>query len=90
MKDSNPHLMFLTQVCLQFAELSAVEEAQSTLVGFDVIMFHHVQMQVLSIATRKSAVVTAEDDTLKITGQLWATHFNRYQTFLCERKTQGR
>lgn len=64
---TNPHLMLITQVCLQVTQPSAVEVAQPTLVGFDVIVLHHVEMQVLSTATCESAFVTAEDNALKVT-----------------------
>lgn len=65
--------MLIAQVRLQVAQLRAVEVAKPTLVGSDVIVPHHVQTQVFSIPTCKSAFVTAEDDALKVTRQLGAT-----------------
>ncbi len=59
--------MLITQVCLQVTQPNAIEVAQPTLVGFDVIVLHHVQTQVFSTATCKSAFVTAEDNALKVT-----------------------
>lgn len=63
---TNPHLMLITQVCLQVTQLSAVEIAQPALVGFDIIVLLHVQMQVLNASTRESAFVAAEDDASKV------------------------
>lgn len=65
--ERNPHLMLIAQVCLQITQLGAVEIAQPTLVGFDVIVPHHVQTQVFWAATGESTFVTAEDDALKVT-----------------------
>lgn len=59
--------MLITQVCLQVAQQSAVEVAQPTLVGFDVIVLHHVQSQVFGTAAGESAFVTAENDALQVT-----------------------
>ena len=59
--------MLITQVRLKVAQLSAVKVAQPTLVGFDVIVPRHVQIQVFSTSARESAFVTAEDDALKAT-----------------------
>lgn len=59
--------MLVTQVFLQVAQPGAVEIAQSTLVGLDVIMPRHVQTQIFIAATRESAFVTTEDDALKVT-----------------------
>lgn len=64
---TNPHLMLISQVCLQVAQQSAVEVAQPTLVGFDVIVPRHVQTQVFRTAACESAFVTAEDNALKVT-----------------------
>ena len=74
--------MLITQVCLQVVQLSAVKVAQPTLVGFDVIMPRHVQTQVFSTAACESAFVTAEDDALKVTRQLRATHLYWHNTLL--------
>lgn len=63
---TNPHLMLITQVCLQVAQPSAVEVAQPALVRFDVIVPHHVQTQVFSTAACESAFVTAEDSAFEI------------------------
>lgn len=59
--------MLITQVCLQVAQPSAVEVAQSALVGFDVIVPRHMPTQVFSTAACESAFVTAEDGALKVT-----------------------
>lgn len=64
---TDPHLMLIIQVCLQVIQLRAVKVAQPTLVGFDVIMLHHVQTQHFSTATCKSTFVTAENKSLKVT-----------------------
>lgn len=63
---TNPHLMLIAQVRLQVAQQSAVEVAEPTLEGFDVVVPHHVQTQVFSTAAGESAFVTAEDDALKV------------------------
>lgn len=74
--------MLITQVCLQVAQPSAVEVAQSALVGFDVVVPLHVQTQVVGTSARESALVTAEDDALKVTRQLRATHLYWHNTLL--------
>lgn len=74
--------MFITQVCLQVAEPSAVEVAQPALVWFDVIVLHHVQTQVFGTAACEGTFVTAENNALKVTGQLGATHLYRNNAFL--------
>lgn len=63
---TTPHLMLITQVCLQVTQLSAIEIAQSALVGFDIIVLLHVRLQVLSTATCECAFVAAEDDASKV------------------------
>lgn len=85
---ANPHLMLIAQVSLQVTQLSAVEVTKPTLVGPDAIVLRHVHTQVFLAATCKSAFMTAEDDALKVTGQLWATRLNRDDTLLWREKTQ--
>ena len=79
---THPHLMLIAQVCLQAAQPSAVEVAQPALVGPDVVVPRHVHTQVLSAPARERALVTAEDEALKVTRQLRATHLNRHDALL--------
>lgn len=82
----SPHLMLITQVCLQITQPGAVEVAQPTLVGSEVVVPRHVQAQVFRAAACESAFVTAEDDTLEVTRQFWATHLYRNNTLLWKQK----
>lgn len=66
--------MLVTQVSLQVTQPSAVKEAQTALVRFDVLVLPHVQMQVFSTGTGESALVTAEDDATQVSGQLRPPH----------------
>ena len=74
--------MLIAQVCLQVVEPSAVKVAQPALVRFDVIVLHHVQMQVFGTAACEGTFVTAENDALEVTGQLGATHLYWNNSFL--------
>lgn len=80
--------MLIAQVSLQVTQLSAVEVTKPTLVGPDVIVLRHVNTQVFRAAARKSAFMTTEDNALKVTRQLWATHLYRDDALLWREKTQ--
>lgn len=74
--------MLIAQVCLQLAQPSAVEVAQPTLVGLDVVVLRQVQTQVVGTPAREGALVTAEDEAFEVPRQLRSPHLYRHDALL--------
>lgn len=74
--------MLIAQVRLQVAQTGAVEVAQPTPVGPDVVVPRHVRPQFVGTAAREGAFVTAEDDASEVTRQHRAPHLYGNHAFL--------
>lgn len=67
--------MFVSEVILELLLVFCVIVTQSTLIRFGLVVFVDVLLQTVTTRTCECALVTAEDQTVQVTRQFRARHF---------------
>lgn len=70
-------LVFISEVILELLLVFCIVVTQSTLIWFGLIVFVDVLLQTVATRTCERALMTAEDQTVQVTRQFRARHFQR-------------